>query len=190
MICTVYPWTVIWCFYISINLMLYIKKVIDMLNVSAPSRTPIFRGNRRDPGGLPMITNGGKQDKETGLTVWNEHYPFGKKLDNLTSSFHITSLSKCKWQLKYDRMKKKHWATECYRRLPYILHKLFLWHENKYMYNEKYCFGSWVIFCVIPTYVLYTCTSIWKLSCIQSYLGLHESLDFILDMIIESYSIW
>lgn len=96
MICTVYPWTVVWCFYISINLMLYIEKVIDMLNVSAPSRTPIFRGNRRDPGGLPMITNGGKQDKETGLTVWNEHYPFGKKLDNLTSSFHITSLSKCK----------------------------------------------------------------------------------------------
>lgn len=43
---------------------------------TAPSRTPIFRGNRRDPGGLPMITNGGKQDKETGLTVWNEHYPF------------------------------------------------------------------------------------------------------------------
>lgn len=73
-------------------------------------------------------------------------------------------------------------------RLPYILHKLFLWHENKY--NEKYCFGSWVIFCVIPTYVLYTCTSIRKLSCIQLYLGLHESLDFILDMIIESYSIW
>lgn len=75
-------------------------------------------------------------------------------------------------------------------RLLYILQKLFLWHENKYMYNEKYCFGSWVIFCVIPTYVLYTCTSIRKLSCIQSFLGLHESLDFILDMIIESYSIW
>lgn len=93
MICTVYPWTVVWCFYISINLMLYIEKVIDMLNVSAPSRTPIFRGNRRDPGGLPMITNGGKQDKETGLTVWNEHYPFGKKLDNLTSSFYITCTS-------------------------------------------------------------------------------------------------
>lgn len=193
MICTVYPWTVIWCFYISINLMLYIKKVIDMLNVSAPSRTPIFRGNRRDPGGLPMITNGGKQDKETGLTVWNEHYPFGKKLDNLTSSFHITSLSKCKWQLKYDRMKKITGQLSAIGeifRLPYILHKLFLWHENKYMCNEKYCFGSWVIFCVIPTYVLYTCTSIRKLSRIQSFLGLHESLDFILDMIIESYSIW
>lgn len=93
MICTVYPCTVIWCFYTSVNIMLYIKKVIDMLNVSAPSRTPIFRGNRRDPGGLPMITNGGKQDKETGLTVWNEHYPFGKKLDNLTSSFYITCTS-------------------------------------------------------------------------------------------------
>lgn len=90
-------YNVFWCFYPSVN---------DMFNVSAPSRTPIFRGNRRDPGGLPMITNGGKQDKETGLTVWNEHYPFGKKLDNLTSSFYITSLSKCKWQLKYDRMKK------------------------------------------------------------------------------------
>lgn len=95
------------------------KKVKDMLNVSAPSRTPIFRGNRRDPGGLPMITNGGKQDKETGLTVWNEHYPFGKKLDNLTSSFYITcmctSLSKFKWQLKYvyDRMKKNQWASQC-----------------------------------------------------------------------------
>lgn len=62
---------------------------MDTLNVLAPSRTPIFRGNRRDPAGLPMITNGGKQDKETGLTVWNEHYPFGKKLHNLTSFYII-----------------------------------------------------------------------------------------------------
>lgn len=184
----------LYCNLVLLHIYLYnavYKKSQRHVEFSAPSRTPIFRGNRRDPGGLPMITNGGKQDKETGLTVWNEHYPFGKKLDNLTSSFYITSLSKCKWQLKYDRMTKNQWAIECYRRdIQITIHKLFLWHENKYMCNEKYCFGSWVIFCVIPTYVLYTCTSIRKLSCIQLYLGLHESLDFILDMIIESYSIW
>ncbi|XP_022341698.2 eukaryotic translation initiation factor 2-alpha kinase 3-like isoform X2 [Crassostrea virginica] len=43
---------------------------------TAPSRTPIFRGNRREPGSLPMITNGRREDKQTGLTVWNEQYPF------------------------------------------------------------------------------------------------------------------
>lgn len=117
------------CFYTSVNTRNWIKynavylKTIDMLNVSAPSRTPIFRGNRKDPGGLPMITNGVKQDKETGLTVWNEHYPFGKTLDNLTSFFYIIYLSKCTWQLKYDRMKKSlgNW-NQCCRRYIFRSH--------------------------------------------------------------------
>lgn len=60
MICIVYFWIVVWCFYIFINLMLYIEKVIDMLNVLVFLRTFIFRGNRRDFGGLFMIINGGK----------------------------------------------------------------------------------------------------------------------------------
>lgn len=128
MICTVYRNL---CFYTSVNTRNWIKynavylKTIDMLNVSAPSRTPIFHGNRKDPGGLPMITNGVKQDKETGLTVWNEHYPFGKTLDNLTSFFYIIYLSKCTctWQLKYDRMKKSlgNW-NQCYRRYIFRSH--------------------------------------------------------------------
>ncbi|XP_048745657.2 eukaryotic translation initiation factor 2-alpha kinase 3-like [Ostrea edulis] len=43
---------------------------------TAPSRTPTFRGNRRDPSSLPLIANGEARDDETGLTVWHENYPF------------------------------------------------------------------------------------------------------------------
>ncbi|KAK3095121.1 hypothetical protein FSP39_010550 [Pinctada imbricata] len=37
--------------------------------ITAPSRTPIFRGNRQE---VPMITD----KSEHGLTVWHENYPF------------------------------------------------------------------------------------------------------------------
>ncbi|XP_061171339.1 eukaryotic translation initiation factor 2-alpha kinase 3-like [Saccostrea echinata] len=43
---------------------------------TAPSRTPIFRGNRQDPSGPRMIANGQAANKETGLSVWHENYPF------------------------------------------------------------------------------------------------------------------
>lgn len=178
MICTVYRNL---CFYTSVNMRNWIKynavylKTIDMLNVSAPSRTPIFRGNRKDPGGLPMITNGVKQDKETGLTVWNEHYPFGKTLDNLTSFFYNTlfiyqnvhvhdNWNMTEW--------KNHWATEISAigdiYSDHILQKLFLWHNKQF--TEKYCLGSWVIFCAIPINILgnyhvsnysLVCTNLW-----------------------------
>lgn len=187
MICTVYRNL---CFYTSVNMRNWIKynavylKTIDMLNVSAPSRTPIFRGNRKDPGGLPMITNGVKQDKETGLTVWNEHYPFGKTLDNLTSFFYIII-----YQNVHDNWNmtewKNHWATEISAigdiYSDQILQKLFLWHKKQF--TEKIL--SWFM----GNILCHTYKYIRKLSCIQLFLGLHESLDFI-DMIMETYGIW